>query len=191
MKLFKIIPNTVDFGGLEIFNTEELLKNLGVVRYRKLRSVQSSILDVWPNGHGGFYNMYSEDAEEITSIPDVYLWMNVFLVLSPKAKEILNPLLTIFGEFLPFECNGEIYFIFAVHSLIEPDTSNSEALINNGVYAGISSLVFKSEVVGSHILFKTSFDRFSHLYCTEQFRNAVESNFLTGLSFSTNLSSEI
>jgi hypothetical protein len=191
VKLFKIIPSTIDFGTLEIFNTEELLKNLGVVRYRKLRSVQSSIVDVWPKSHGGFYNMYSADAEEISSVPDVYIWMNVFLVLSPKAKEILSPLLTIFGEFLPFECNEKIYFIFVVHSLIEPDTSESEVLINNEVYAGISSLVFKSEIVGSHILFKTSFDRFSHLYCTEKFRNVVETNFLTGISFSTDLSSKV
>ncbi|WP_444893711.1 imm11 family protein [Microbulbifer sp. TRSA001] len=189
MKLYKISSDSSKYGSVETFNTKELMSAFGIVKYRKIRSIQQSISDKWPKSHGGFYEMFSEEARELSKIPDVYLWMNVFLMVSKKAKDVLSPLLDIFGEFLPFECNGDEYFIFSVYSVIEPDPSKSKILLNDGIYAGISSLSFKPETIGTHILFKTSFDRFSYLYCTDKFKDIIESNELTGLHFSTDLSS--
>jgi hypothetical protein len=87
--------------------------------------------------------MFSDKAEELTVAPDVYLWMNVFLVLSTKAKEkaILSPMLDIFGEFLPFVCNGSKYYIFTVYSIIEPELSK------------FSFLSFNPVIIGTHIIF--------------------------------------
>jgi hypothetical protein len=191
MKLYRIISDTSKFGSLEIFNTEELMSNFGIVKYRKLRSVQDSISDKWPQSHGSFYDMFSDKTEELPVAPDVYLWMNVFLVLSTKAKAILSPMLDIFGEFLPFECNGLKYYIFAVNSIIEPELSKHSSLSSNGNYAGISSLSFNPETIGTHIIFKTSFDRFNYLYCTENLKGIIELNELTGLQFSEDLSSRV
>ncbi len=115
----------------------------------------------------------------------IYGWMDVFLVLSPRAKELLSPVLNLLGEFLPFECRDEEYYVFSVHSVIEPAPSESNILSNNGVFAGVSSLSFRPEAVGTQILFKTSFDRFSHLYCTEKFKDIIELNGLNGILFSS------
>lgn len=191
MKLYKVLVDSSIFGTLEIFNTKELMSSFGIVKYRKLRSLQDSIADKWPVSHGGFYDMSSNKAEELSMTPDVYLWMNVFLVLSQKAKSILLPLLDVFGEFLPFECNGEQYFIFSVYSKVEPDPKKSSVISKNGIYAGISSVAFRSESIGTQLLFKTSFDHFSHLYCTDKFKGIIESNRLSGISFSTDLTSKV
>lgn len=191
MKVYKVSLDSSTYGSLEIFNTKELMAAFGIVKYRKLRSTQESIADKWPQSHGGFYDLFSEKAEEISESPDVYLWMNVFLVLSLKAKNILSPLLEIFGEFLPFECAGEEYYIFSVYSMIEPDPTKSATISKDGVYAGISSLSFKPETIGTHVIFKSAFDRFNHLYCTEKFKSIIEFNKLTGLTFSTKLTSTV
>lgn len=191
MKLFKIVPDTADYGSLEIFNTKELMKAFGVVKYRKLRSVQSAIVDKWPESHGDFYDINSLDAEPMPESPDLAIWMNVFLVLSPRARAVLGPSLNCFGEFLPFSCNDQEYAVFAVHGVIEPELADSKAIEESGIYAGVSSLVFKPEAVGTHTIFKTEFDKFSQLYCSESFKQTVESKGLIGLSFSPDLSSRL
>ncbi|MGI9280003.1 MAG: hypothetical protein ACR2PX_10275 [Endozoicomonas sp.] len=76
MKLYKVSSDTAAYGSLEIFNTEELMAAFGIVKYRKIRSIQQPIADKWPQSHGGFYEIFSEEAKELTELPDVYLWMD-------------------------------------------------------------------------------------------------------------------
>lgn len=192
MKIYKLTADVAQYGSLEIFNTEELITAFGVVKYRKLRSVQTSIADKWPKSHGGFYDMYSQEAQPLSRSPDVYLWMNVFLMLSPRAMEVLHPLLHLMGEFLTFECDDQEYYLFAAHNVVEPDLSQSHPISDDqGGYGGVASLAFKASSIGTQILFKTNFDRFSHLYCTEQFKRTIDSAKLKGLLLSSDLSSKV
>lgn len=176
MKLYQISAREADYGSLELFNTQALIDSMGFSQYRKLRASQSSIADIWPDSYGCFYDMFSTQSKEIASRPDVYIWMGVFLVLSAKAKDILNPLLRLFGEHLPFECGGKTYYVFSVHTIIEGKSDASD------------QLVFEANKVGTHKLFKTNSDSFSHLYCTDEFQSEVVKNKLVGIDFSVNLS---
>lgn len=106
MKLYRL-TRCLDQYGLLTFNGDHLLEILGRRVFRSLRSTTQSISETWPEIHGWFDAV--EGNVEITDRPDLYLWNDTILVLSPKARSVLNDQLKNLGEFLPFDCGGSVF----------------------------------------------------------------------------------
>ncbi len=188
MNIYRIDPITEEFGLLEL-NSKAITEVFGDLGYDDLRELEDSVADEWPQCSGAFYDMYSEVAGEITNTPDIYIWNGCFLALSAQAKLKLESKLKIFGEFLPFNCRGENHYLFSSYSIVDEDPATSEELIENGAPMGIKSLSFPAEDVGTKPIFKTEFDNFDHLYCSESFKETLLNSGLTlGATFSSDLS---
>lgn len=187
MKIYRLDRITEEYGSLEI-NSRILIDAFGKFAYKGLHKSTQSIASKWPSCSGAYYDMYSLETKEITDIPDIYLWHRSFLVLSAKAKELLETTLGVFGEFLSFKHHGIEHFLFSSFSLIEADKDKSESLVEGGLTIGIKSLVFPPENIGTHPLFKSNFDRCNNLYCTETVKNKLLNSDLTlGVTFSEDL----
>lgn len=139
-----------------------------------------SLKDVWIDQGGAFVKV---EGLKATEAPDITVWNSANLVLSPKAFDLLHDELNSDGEFLPITINGSNSYVFNCLNVVEVDPSASEADIVNGLWMGIKKLGFSEGDVSSNLIFKTSFDRCSALYCGEAFRTLIEKHQLTGLLF--------
>ncbi|ROR98676.1 hypothetical protein EDC56_3412 [Sinobacterium caligoides] len=117
-------------------------------------------------------------------IPDVSLWLDGSLSLSPKANRYLGELLRDCGEFLPVTVNDEVFYIFNCLRFGEEDTAKCHR--SEGYIDTVTELAFE-ESVSELVLFKSKLCRGQTLYCNEIFKRAVESLGLTGIAFSTDL----
>lgn len=188
MNIYRLERMKDDFGMLEL-NAPAIAEVFGDLGFEDLRESLGSVADDWPVTTGVFYELFSTDVKEIQLAPDVYVWNGCFLSLSPKAKDKLGSLLAPFGEFLTFLYRGETHYLFSCHHQVAADPKKSEELIENGDPMGIKSLAFPSESIGTCPLFKTEFDYYDHLYCTDTFKKAALSHDLVvGVSFEADLS---
>jgi hypothetical protein len=144
-----------------------------------------SLAGIWPNISAEF--IADDGAENNSARPDLTLWNEVYLVLSPHAYECLCGYLKPFGEFLDVSVNDEKFKIFNCLDSIRADKSRSSSNIVNGVWQGLKSLHFIEEETASKLIFKTRFDRCSTLFCTREFVSLVDVNCLSGLVFSEDL----
>jgi len=113
-------------------------------------------------------------------IPGITTWMNATLLLSPQAHRLLEDLMKPWGEFLPIVVSDQHYQIFNCLNMV--DAVKEESVVNE-------KLVFTNKNIGESLLFKSPFQCCMDTYCTERFRQAVESFELNGLVFDTNLAS--
>jgi hypothetical protein len=121
------------------------------------------------------------------AIPDVSFFSSTALVLSPKAFNVLRELLESFGEFLPVNCDGEIFQIFNCRTLVDADGSRSKQVFSNGHLATIEAIAFTNEAITGKPIFKTKYNNCSSLFCTDDLKNAVTKNGLTGVIFNEKL----
>ena len=59
-------------------------------------------------------------------IPDISVWIDATLVLSPKADRVIGELLKTTGEFLPVLIGKETYYLFNCLTVGEVDEANSK-----------------------------------------------------------------
>lgn len=122
-------------------------------------------------------------------IPDIRLWSggaNSSLVLSPTAWRLLGELMQPYGEFLPVKADGETCQIFNCLTLAEADETRTSHEYVDGAEFGLKQLAF-TEDAESLLLFKTTADACTTLFCNERFKDAVESFNLSGITFDENL----
>lgn len=67
------------------------------------------------------------------------------------------------------------------------DKTKSIRTIDAVGFVEMKSLVFSEKLLTQEIIFQTEFSNYLNMYCTENFKNLVESNGLQGLYFSTDL----
>ncbi|MCL6508461.1 MAG: hypothetical protein K6T59_15720 [Bryobacteraceae bacterium] len=135
--------------------------------------------------------IYDSGARPIADIHE-HSW---YLVMTQRAYEVLRPLLTISGEFVPFPLPDEELMLFHfTESLDALDFEKSEVKYKER-WPGteqestgppevdcIPTPVFREDVIGERVLFKlTCWDW--PTYCTERFRTVVQENNLVGLDF--------
>jgi hypothetical protein len=123
------------------------------------------------------------------AIPDIALWTGgagSSLVLSPKTYRYLGDLLQSYGEFLPVKVNDEIYYIFNCFILGEADDHKTVQDYVDGKAFGLKHIEFK-ESVKKHLLFKSTVDGCTTLFCGDQFKEIAESFEINGIIFDTNL----
>lgn len=144
------------------------------------------------DGWNGVASRFAAESNDDLPIPDISLWLpGAALVLSSRAMEVLESVLQDSGEFLPVMCEGQIFHIFNCLRIISADPLQSEHHIESGIPVGIKAIVFSQSDVDAAPIFKTLFDYCSTLYCNENFKTAVETAGLRGISFSTNLCPEV
>lgn len=112
-----------------------------------------SLSSTWTLQKTGFSDI--EGNENL--IPDISVWIDSTLLLSPKAKRFLGETLSEYGEFLPILIEEEKYEIF--NCLTLGDTKNSDDLV-----------------------FKTKDSNCSILYCQERLKDLIEELDLHGVA---------
>jgi hypothetical protein len=128
----------------------------------------------------------SVDGDESAPIPDISLWLDAALVLSPKAYRMLGDLLKSSGEFLPVHVQDETFYVFNCLVLGEEDTDKSRFEKHNNITLDLKSLSFK-ESANQLIVFKSYLQNCLTVFCGERFKNATESFELMGIKFDINL----
>ena len=187
MNVYRLLPDREKYGKLH-FDGQLLLENLGDETFMSFHSLSYPIADKWPKCQGWFEEWRSDDL--LKNKPDIYL-EDAALVLSEKAKTALAAVIRCSGELLPFTCDDETFYLLIIHPVLPVDEKNSELEIEYGNMVGTKKLSFKPEDVGTHVLFKTAYDVFLSLFCSEKFKQAVEKHQLKGLFFESELAYSI
>jgi hypothetical protein len=118
-----------------------------------------------------------------------------YFVMTQRAYEVLRPLLTISGEFVPFPLPDEELMLFHFTETLdaldfeksevkykEPWPGTEQESTGPPEVDCIPTPVFREDVIGERVLFKlTCWDW--PTYCTERFRAVVQENNLVGLDF--------
>ncbi|WP_252472218.1 hypothetical protein [Microbulbifer okhotskensis] len=137
---------------------------------------------------------YSEDWEPLELsikacdsapvIPTLSRWQN-YLVLHASAYKVLESTLNPFGEFLPCTYQGTAFYLFNPLTIAEDlDAVIADSVTRNGNL--LSGIAFNQEKLEGVPVFRTKESNISN-YCTEAFKEIVESEKLDGLIFSSNL----
>jgi len=113
----------------------------------------------WPSMATGFSVI--EGRENL--IPDVAVWIDATLLLSPKAYRLLGDLLLPYGEFLPIQIENEIYQIFNCMTIVD---------LNSDIH---SAVAFKPSNISDEIGMT--------VYCTDRLKEAIQSLGLQGIVF--------
>lgn len=166
--------------------TEELKNKLGKTYFLSLKKeswksfweeIQAEFLDESERGHK-------------PGLPDITCWFTDQLVLSEHAYQSLKGLLEPYGEFLPVQYSGQPYWVFHITELTGMDVideTKSARNIDESGFIDVDKLSFQEDKVSGLLVFKTEFNGYKSVYCTQQFKDAVESKGLRGLEFETDL----
>lgn len=76
-----------------------------------------------------------------------------------------------------------IFYTFNCRTLVDADPTQSEQITDAGQVIGVKRLGFDSKDVGDKVIFKTSFNNCTDLYCSNAFKESVEAYGLTGVEF--------
>lgn len=125
-------------------------------------------------------------ANPLGQIPDISLWDGATLVLSPKAYRYLGDSLADYGESLPVDVAGEIFYIFNCLRIAPEDEALTKFEYEGDIRLGLEQLAFKSEA-SENLVFKSVLQSCITVYCNGRFKEAVESFGLTGIVFESNL----
>lgn len=115
--------------------------------------------------------------------PDIFLWLDVYLVLNNKAYDALAPSLHQFGEFLPLTVNGETHFLFNCLTFGKEDEAEINYKYDAGIPTGLTNLEFVEEDVEDKSLFKSQISFRGSLFCNSLFKRLCDENQLKGLGF--------
>lgn len=117
-------------------------------------------------------------------VPDISVWLDSMLLLSPKAHRLLFDILKDYGEFLPILVGDDEYFLYNCLTFCEEASTEGEYQDDQLIM--LTSLKF-ADSAESKTIFKSKIEHGMTPYCNQQFKNAVESFELKGLSFDIDL----
>lgn len=146
--------------------------------------------DFWKPLNAIFFD--DSDNKNVITPPDITCWFIDNLVLNEKAYQLLSETLAPYGELLPVKCEGIPYWVLHITQFTKIDAvdeDKSERVIEESGYIDMKQLTFKADKVKDLLLFKTEFDGYKNIYCSEKFKERVEAAGLQGLVFSTDLAS--
>ncbi|ELI5415007.1 hypothetical protein RRJ93_003218 [Vibrio parahaemolyticus] len=142
-----------------------------------------SLKTIWGEVDIEFEDVLTKDS----LLPDISLWLRVFLVLSPKAYSCLKGPLSKAGEFLSIRFQEEEWYLYTPLEFGEEDKDKCVEKIEYGSLAGLEVLVFNESDVAEKPVFKSKMQGPSFLYCTDQFKSLCDKYELGGVIFSSHL----
>lgn len=191
MKLYKVSPDYKNFLAFSL-PIKDLIVNLGKdIPPKKLLHFYKhnlSLSEKWPNMTASFHPV--EGITESSNLPDISTWVPGTLIMSENSRTALSDLNGI-GEFLPVSTNNGNYWIFNCMTITPADETNSSRVMESGQVLDVETLAFNPEDINGKHLFKTDYNGFRDLFCTEEFKRMVLDEKLEGLLFSDNLASGI
>ena len=145
--------------------------------------------EIWTPLDGRFYD--DSDKKNMLSVPDITLWFTDEIVCNDKAYRVLKEPLGSYGEWLPVNVEGIAYWLLHVTKKTEMENINlkaSERTIDAIDNIEVQKLSFIQKKIEDLLIFKTAYNNYQNIYCTENFRNLIEKNKLQGLVFSSDMS---
>jgi len=134
------------------------------------------------------------DQQNVITPPDITCWFINELILNLKAYEAIGQLIAPYGELLPANCEGIPYWVLHVTEktgMDAVDLDRSARIVESGGYIDLQTLVFNEKIIGDKLIFKTEYNNFQNIYCTDRFKQSVDEAGLQGLIFSPDLVSVI
>lgn len=187
MKTYKILP---DYEGYCAFTLpmKDVLLTLGrqipATKLMHFYKHNLALKDAWTSISASFEPV--EGITEDVAIPDITVWVPGTLVLSKQALEAL-PDLANHGELLPVKTPSGHHWILNCLTRVDADAQYSKHISEAGQVLDVQSLQFKNEEAMRAGLFKSPFDEYRNLFCSEQWMNSIQTAKLSGLIFSSKL----
>lgn len=118
------------------------------------------------------------------SLPDIMV-RNGRLFLSETATLVLHELIASQGELLPVDYQGQNGMLFNILATAEDVDGVDVQLSLKNEFGEVVALEFREGNLKELDIFRTSFDNYIGVYCSERFKSTVESAGLKGLIFSS------
>ena len=185
MKVYKLDHDFENFFTFSIENGELFSK---MPTFSAKFKARSRISD-WVTPNSEFFQSENYKSSGI-HIPDITTWLLGNIVLNKKAYNLLHEQMSSFGEFLEARCEGNEYYIFNTLKVLPDeyiDQDNTTQNIVSGIPMGLESLSFKDLDNNEFMLFKTSADKLTYTYCTENFVKLINESGLMGIIFDEKL----
>lgn len=144
-----------------------------------------SRIDNWVAPKASFYPSENYTGADVR-IPDITTWALGNLVFNPKSFSIFKDLISSSGEFLPLLLEGETYYMLNTLFVVPDDSidrSQSVDIIDSGVHLGQDRVNFDESQFQDKLVFKSSVNKLTFSFVTEQFKNIYDEYSLTGLTF--------
>lgn len=130
------------------------------------------------------------DRQNVTTPPDISCWFTNELILNEKAYLAIGEQLEPYGELLPANCEGIGYWVLHVTRRTGMDAVDLEQSAREVAASGVielQTLAFNDDAINDELIFKTEYNDFQSIFCTETFKELVEAADLKGLAFSSDL----
>lgn len=167
--LFKVVPNTDQYGMLEI-NINPLTEAFGTFIVDDMRESMTLPGDCWPCLKAYHLALHTT-VETHLSAPDIYVWNGCFLTLSDRAYKALHNVLSPVGSLYPFTIESKPYHLLAIHQVVDGTIGPPNECNLSPVFYR-RSIKFEDISPFRPTLFKTPDDHFSNLYCNGRMADA-------------------
>lgn len=187
MTTYKILPDHEGFCAFTLPMKSVLLaigKEIPPTRLMHFYKHNLTLQHVWTGMSASFEQV--EGVTAGTAIPDVTVWVPGTLVLSDEAVKAL-PEIAGFGELLPVETPVGQYWILNCQKEVAADERHSRHTLESDQVLDVDTLRFREEDAAKAGLFKSPFDGYRNLFCSENLMYSILETNLSGLTFSTNL----
>ena len=174
--LYRLNSDGNDFLHL-VYDDAEVIEKLGEDNLIQIECDVRAYSPVWKKLNVSFEAAMG--GKRSGPIPDLQVHSG-HLFLSAEARAALAGVLENVGEILPVTYCGKEGAIFNPLSVLEASHKSS----TKNSYGDVTSLFFDSE----KLIFKTPFDDYFGVYCSDEFKNLVEAAALTGIVFEKDLS---
>lgn len=169
MKVYAVQPKYDEYKGYLVKDTDTARKLYGSARCKGQPLPWPEPLEIVAD-------------EEDTGIPEADIGMLSIgsLVLTEKAFDTLKVVTEQYGQLLPLQYGSRTLWLWNITNV--PGALEDERTTFND-FGGVAEPVFSAHKVAENAIFKLREDNFSGIYCTDTFRELVESHNFSGIEF--------
>ncbi|WP_297532929.1 hypothetical protein [Thalassolituus sp.] len=180
--LYRITNNDFDFLSL-VYDDEEVIEKLGEDNLIQIECDPRAYAPIWQKLSVRFEPALGGKSDK--PIPDLQVHSG-HIFLSERALKALKGVLELYGELLPvvYRSDNEAPKEGAIFNPLKIVSANERTSTKDS-FGEVTSLFFDSE----EVIFKTDFDDYFGLYCSNEFQRLIEANALTGMELIENLAS--
>ncbi|MEK9713406.1 MAG: hypothetical protein VW258_12660 [Thalassolituus sp.] len=178
--LYRLNSNDIDYLSL-IYDDEEVIEKLGEENLIQIECDPREYAPIWKKLSVRFEPALGGKSDK--PIPDLQVHSG-HLFLSEMALKALKDVLEPYGELLPvvYSSDNEASKEGAIFNPLKIVAAN-EITSTKDSFGEVASLFFDTE----EVIFKTDFDDYFGLYCSNEFQRLIEANELTGMELRENL----
>lgn len=170
MTIYFISQENADFQELDL-EVDDFIESfpdeIGDIEAHRFSYSNLLLSSFWPRMSTGLRPL--EQGKNL--VPDLGHWLHAALFLSPQAHRYIGELMKPYGELLPVEIGGDVWYIFNCTAIAEVK------------WCGPNEFGFVPESVGDKLVFKCLEPSAQGLYCSDRFKLLVASYDLRGVEF--------